>query len=208
MTILYIETNFLMRIAQGQEPLAQALLKTPPTNLQIHIPAPCCMEAFSAIKHYRSERNYFEAEISKGFKDLEDNQASKYAKQLLISLQEAVINSQKLLNDTQSRLFSAIDDVVNNAMIIPQTNSALMASLDPQQAYIDDPTDNLILHCILDHGKVIANGPHAFVTNNWKDFKSQTIRQLLHDSGEIYYFSDARSFQGWFDAGCRKKPRP
>jgi rRNA-processing protein FCF1 len=208
MTVLYIETNFLMRIAQGQEPLAQALLSSPPANVQIHIPAPCCMEAFSTIKRYRSKRNYFEAEISKEFKDLKDNQASVYAGQLLASLQVALIASQNLLNDSQSRLFLAMQDIANHATIFPLTKSALSASIDPEQAYIEDPTDNLILHCILDHAQTLTNGPHAFVTKNTRDFKNKIIEQLLYDNGEIYYFSDTRSFQSWFGAGCQKKTRP
>jgi hypothetical protein len=166
------------------------------------------MEAFSTIKRYRTKRNYFETEISKEFQDLKDNKVSMYARELLASLQRALIASQNLLNESQSRLLSAMQNIADHTTIIPMTQAALAASIDPEKVYIEDPTDNLILHCILDHAQALMDGPHAFVTKNTKDFENTTIKRLLYDNGEIYYFSDARSFQGWYDAGCKKKPRP
>lgn len=208
MTVLYIETNFLVGIARGQDPLAQNLLNAPPANLQILIPAPCCMEAFSTVNYYRSKGRAFNKAIRDKFPDLQRNQSSPSARQLLRSLQSAEVDNQNLLNDLQSSLFLAMHDVFRNAIIIPLNNSTLGSSIDPQQEYIKDPTDNLILHCILEHAKSLMGGPHAFITNNTKDFNDPRIKRLLYDDGDIYYFSDTNSFQGWFNGDCRKKPRP
>lgn len=48
--ILYIETNFLMGIAKGQDPQAQNLLLNTPTSIAIVIPSICYVEALTTLE--------------------------------------------------------------------------------------------------------------------------------------------------------------
>ena len=47
MVVLYIETNFLMSVAKGQDPQADSLLQNTPSSVRLAIPGICYMEALS-----------------------------------------------------------------------------------------------------------------------------------------------------------------
>jgi hypothetical protein len=48
-TILYLETNFLMSIAMGRDPEASDLLSQRPAGVRLAMPQVCCMEALSVL---------------------------------------------------------------------------------------------------------------------------------------------------------------
>ncbi|MFN9401525.1 MAG: hypothetical protein ACK57T_17520, partial [Dolichospermum sp.] len=63
MTILYIETNFLMTIAKGQDTRADNLLYNPLRSLKMFIPHICYIEAITVYKLEKQEKLNFKRDM-------------------------------------------------------------------------------------------------------------------------------------------------
>jgi hypothetical protein len=48
--ILYVETNFLMGIAEGQDPQAEDLLRNTPNSVRLATPSICFVEALTTLE--------------------------------------------------------------------------------------------------------------------------------------------------------------
>jgi hypothetical protein len=69
---------------------------------------------------------------------------------------------------------------------------------------IEDRTDNLILHCILEHARANPSEAKIFLSGNRKDFGSETVRHALQEAGISKYVAEAKQFLGWY----RSQPSP
>lgn len=74
----------------------------------------------------------------------------------------------------------------------------LSASLENE--LITDPTDNLILHCILDHAKTSLNDQKVLLSGNSKDFGTKEIKGILQEAGIQRYFVKTEDFLGWLNS--------
>ncbi|MFM2061037.1 MAG: hypothetical protein RLZZ507_707 [Cyanobacteriota bacterium] len=63
MTIVYMETNFLISIAKGQDARADNLLYNPPKSLEIFIPHICYIEAVTVYKLEKQEKLNFKRDM-------------------------------------------------------------------------------------------------------------------------------------------------
>ena len=199
MAILYIETNFLMSIATGRDPDANNLLLSVPTSVRIAIPAICCMEALSALEDDIKRRNRFADEQKKQISQLKGDLTSPYAKSLLFHLEESLNENEGLLNNIKVRLFEALELLADNVEMMELTADTLRESLNT--VFIEeDPTDNLILHCILNHAHLHANEVQVFLSNNTKDFGVPEVREALREAGITEYFSRTEDFLGWLQS--------
>ncbi|MCU0546036.1 MAG: hypothetical protein MUE44_28360 [Oscillatoriaceae cyanobacterium Prado104] len=64
-----------------------------------------------------------------------------------------------------------------------------------------DPTDNLILHCILSHARLHPTETKAFLSSNVKEFrKVPEVQNALRDAGITKYFSRTQDFLGWLQS--------
>ncbi len=160
--IVYVETNFLMSVAMGREARGDDLLAAVSASVRVAIPSGCYMESFSAFEDEQKRRNWFRAELEKQIAQLRRDTTSANAGTLLRRLEESRIANDQLLNDVQARLFQLVDRAAGILEPIPETpaiiHSAVTAMLIP------DPTDNLILHSILDHAEPLPWG-HESVTD-------------------------------------------
>lgn len=196
MPILYIETNFLMSIATGRDPDANNLLLSVPTSVRIAIPAICCMEALSALEDEIKRRNHFANELTNQISQLKRDLTSPYAKSLLFHLEESLNKNEGLLNNIKVRLFDALELLADNVEMMELTVDTLRESLNT--VFIEeDPTDNLILHCILDHAHLHPHQVKVFLSNNTKDFGVPEVREALREAGITKYFSRTKDFLGW-----------
>jgi hypothetical protein len=193
--IVYVETNFLMSVAMGREPQGTDLLAKATASVRIAIPAGCYMEAFSAFEDEQKRRNWFKAELAKQIGQLHRDTTSPHAKTLLSHLEQSRIANGQLLDDVQARLFQFIDQAAGILEPIPATTSILKLAVST--TLIPDPTDNLILHSILDHAGRVPGDTKALLTDNTKDFSTAEVESALAGAGITKYFRNASSVLGW-----------
>ena len=74
--ILYIETNFLISIAKGQDPQADTLLQNTPSSVRIAIPSICYVEALSRWKDELKYSERFQSELKLRLNDANRDRTS------------------------------------------------------------------------------------------------------------------------------------
>ena len=187
-----------MSIATGRDPVAMDYLLNPPPSVQITIPSICCMEAFSALEDERKRRNRFDNELRLQISQLKRDLTSSSARSLLYIIRQSINENQSLLNDIEDRLFHALDAVAMNAELIDLTPAIIVASRN--NVFISDPTDNLILHCVLKHANFYENENKAFMSGNVKDFDMPAPQEALQEAGVGSYFRRMEDFVGWWES--------
>jgi PIN domain len=190
----YIETNFLIGYAKDQDKDAEILLnilKSLPL-LKILIPSVSCMEALSVLENEGGTRNYFEQILDKEIKKLQNNVKSQYSKQICTSLDSAIVSNVAMAADINDRLFQVLGWVAQDVELIQLEQSGLKASLDNE--LISDPTDNLILHSILNHSNQNSDVTKVFLSNNSSDFGTKEIKTVLTSAGMQKYLSTTKDF--------------
>ncbi len=193
--IVYVETNFLMSVAMGREEKGDDLLAAVSPSVRVAIPSGCYMESFSAFEDEKKRRNWFRAELEKQIAQLRRDTTSANAGTLVRRLEESRIANDEILNDVQARLFQLVDRAAGILEPIPETptiiHSAVTAMLIP------DPTDNLILHSILDHAGRFPAATKALLTDNTRDFDSEDVQAALAAAGINRPFRSVTNVLGW-----------
>lgn len=202
MVILYIETNFLMGIAQGQDIAAQDLVNHSPDSLRIVIPSICFLEALTTFNQEKRNRQEFKQELDKQINKATRNLASLKAQNLVLNLQQALILNQSVLNEINYSLYDIIDKLIDKAEIINLSSNILrnLAEynlIEPEELLIkNDLIDNLILMYILDHANANKDTNKVFLSSNTNDFGKQEVQTTLRSAG-VRYFSKTQDFLGW-----------
>lgn len=203
MPILYVETNFLMSIAKGQDLEADQLLRNSLSSLKIFIPDICYVEAMNTYKILRKDRLQFKKEMDKQINESMRDQTSAHAKSFLEHLQQASIENTSLLGDVQDRLSITINWLLTNAELI-SLNSTVIQEI-ANQSLIKEETlpikndimDNLILQCILGHANLHPAEEKVFLSGNNKDFGKPEVQEALRNAGINKYFANTQSFLEW-----------
>lgn len=193
--ILYVEINFLMSIATGRDRQASNLLLNTPVSVQIVIPSACFMEALSALEADLKYRRRFGNELLLRLSDAKRNSNSQYAQSLSSHLEQAFQQNEQLIEEVEARLFEALDQLSTKAEIIALTTDMFQASL--QLNLTDEPTDKLILNCILTHARLHPTEVKVFLSGNTNDFGKTEVREALQDVGVNQYFSNSQTFRNW-----------
>ena len=205
MIILYIETNFLMAVAKGQDLKAVDLLQDIPSSIRIVIPDICYIESLTTYKIDKRKRLDFQEEMDKQIKELNRDKTSDYARLFMGNLGEARINNELLINDIQDRLFTTIDQLLNNSELINLNKSLIHniaeTTIFQTEAWLvkNDIMDNIILQSILDHAQLYPQEDKAFISNNSKDFGKPEVQYALRNAG-IRYFTITQHFLDWFNS--------
>jgi hypothetical protein len=203
--ILYIETNFLMAVAKGQDLKAVDLLQDIPSSIRIVIPDICYIESLTTYKIDKRKRLDFQEEMDKQIKELNRDKTSDYARLFMGNLGEARINNELLINDIQDRLFTTIDQLLNNSELINLNKSLIQniaeTTIFQTEAWLvkNDIMDNIILQSILDHAQLYPQEDKAFISNNSKDFGKPEVQYALRNAG-IRYFTITQHFLDWFNS--------
>jgi hypothetical protein len=153
------------------------------------------MECFSVLEDERKRRNGFKNQCEQQIAQLRRDTTSPHAKSLLTHLEESGQMSDRLWKDIQGRLFQYMDrasTVFEGIEIKPQVLSDSLNNL-----IIDEPTDNLILHLMLDHAKRRPSDEKALLTGNYTDFDTRDVRSSLQSVGINKYFRTASNLIGW-----------
>ena len=194
MTILYIETNFLMSIATGRDPEAGQLLKAPPP-IRIVMPSVCFIEAMSALEQERKHLGEFTGSLQGRIKQSRRDRTSEHVNPLIELLDQAFRKAGDLHNDIERRLFDSLIKISEVAERVEPLPEIVRKSIE-RPIIQRDLTDNLILHCILHHAANHQQNERAFLTGNSKDFGSELVKPMLLQAG-VRHFSEAKSFLGW-----------
>lgn len=188
-----------MSIATGRDAQAYNLLQNLPLSVGIAIPGICLMEALSSLEDEVKRRNQFENELKLQISQLRRDLTSHYSQSLLSHLRQALVENRGLFNDIQTRLLQAFAQIYKSAEILSLSNTTLQNSLDCL-LISEEPTDNLILHCILEDACLHAATDKVFLSSNTKDFNSLEVRNVLNDAGISKYFTRTQDFLSWLQA--------
>jgi hypothetical protein len=205
-TILYIETNFLIAIAKGQDAQAEILISQPPPSVRIFIPNICYIEAISVFKIEKQARESFSKEMEKKIIEARRDLSSNYALSLCRNLEQAIIDNQSLLNDIENRMSRAIDQRITQIESIYLENNILQnicqsMLTQPETLLIkNDIMDNVILQCIFEHSnRCYPQAIKAFISGNSRDFDQPEVREALRNAG-IRYFTNTQHFLSWLNS--------
>lgn len=193
--ILYVETNFPMSIATGRDTQANTLLLNPPTSVQIAIPSVCYIKALSALEADRKYRRRFSDELRLRLSDAQRNLTSQHAQSLSLHLRQALDQTELLLHEVKDILLQALNQLATTAETIALTADMLQDGLQP--SLTNEPTDKLILSCILNHARSHPTEVKVFLSGNTNDFGKRETQEALQDAGVNYYFGSSQAFLDW-----------
>jgi len=196
--ILYVETNLVLSHAMGRDPATDELLSRANPAIRLVIPAVCFMEAFSAFEAERARHNRRVGEREQQIVQLKRNLISPRIQPLISNLARSIVELRELFNEFQGRLFEAFDHLRSSAEFIDLAPALLGASLG--SVLIDDPTDNLILSCILHHAASHPEAIKAFLSENRRDFDQKPYPKAALEAAGVKYFADASKFLQWHAA--------
>jgi rRNA-processing protein FCF1 len=193
--IVYVETNFLMSVAMGREARGDDLLAAASASVHIAIPTGCYMESFSAFEDEQKRRDRFRAELEKQITQLKRDTTSAHAATLLRRLEESRIANNDLLNDIQDRLFRFVERAAGVLARVPTPPKVIRAAVT--NMLIPDPTDNVILHSIIENAKRCPAHTKALLTDNTNDFNAPDVEAALKTVGINKHFRNVENVLGW-----------
>jgi hypothetical protein len=193
--VLYVETNFLMGVATGQEARGTDLLAAICADFRVVMPSGCYMESFSTIEHQKKLRNLFRNELDQQITQLRRDITSTNATSLLNHLEQSRIANDKLMDDVLNRLFTFVDQARTLVdQLHPSPDILHDAVTNP---IIADPTDNLILHTILADAHGRPGDTKALLTGNTRDFSTTDVDTALKAEGINKHFTNVANALGW-----------
>ncbi len=199
MAIVYIETNFLMSITTGREAEAIMLLRDLSSSVKLVIPSICYMEALSALEDELKRQNSFKEQLTRQVSETKRDVTSEYATSLYFHLEESLLYYFYRIDEIKFRLREAISLMSRNSEMIVLNPEIVQASLN-ETLIEKDPTDNLILHCILSHARSHSTETKVFLSGNFKEFGIPAVQDVLLEAGITKYFSVTKNFLGWLQS--------
>ena len=191
--ILYVETNFVMSIAEGRDPAATRLLDDPP--VRIVMPSVCLIEALTAFEGIRLSFEGFKQTLSHRIKQISRDVTSKHAAPLQKLLELALQEAADQFNDVESRLFNTLSLASERTEAIHPEPAIVRESVD-NPLIEKEVRDNLILHCILHHSGRNLGEERAFLSGDGH-FGRQEVKEVLRRSGVSKQFTRAEAFLEW-----------
>lgn len=152
------------------------------------------MESFSELEDERRRRNNVDSNLSREIQELKGNIESEHSREIRKSLQNANFHNAQMANEIKTRLFEVLDWVASYVELIELTSSILKESLN------EDETDNLILHCILNHAKASSDDNKVLLSGNSRDFGTKEIKQVLKEAGIPKYVASTKDLLGWLSS--------
>lgn len=204
--ILYVETNFAVGIAKGQDPDSASFLNSGDSDIAIVFPGVCFIEAFSSLSFDIKQKIKFYDELKRHSRGVKRNQDSWLAARLAGEFEQAIVDGEYLLRESEIRLKTVLYRISSgDGAIIAINHDIVQESLN--NIYLDDLTDNLILCCILWHARRHPDEPKAFFSANHTDFGKPGSVEILKAAG-VRYFKDIQSATGWLKSRPAPGPDP
>lgn len=189
-----------MSIATRRDPQASTLLRQMAASVQLTIPSICYMESFSFLEDEVKRHNYFKQQLDNQISEANRDLTSQHAQSLFFNLGQSKIDYERRLDDIDLRLRESIEQLSQNAEMIDLTANLIQESLNTT-IIVKDPTDNLILHCILSHARLHPTETKVFLSGNVREFrKLPEVQDALQKAGVEKYFSRTEDFLGWLQS--------
>lgn len=196
--ILYVETNFLMSIAKGQDELAENFLQNTPTSVSLAIPSICYLESLATLEQEDKYNQDFIRQLDIQVNEAARDKTSQNAKLVVNYLKQAKISFLQRNNDTEKRFYIAFNKLLAKAEEIPLTTEIIHGSL-ARNILEKHLVDKLIIECIVHHTRLHQDETKIFLSANSKEFGRCEVIDVLRDSG-IQYFNKTQNFLGWLQS--------
>ena len=198
--ILYLETNFILAMAKGQNGLADNILQKPAENLTIAIPSICLMESLVAWENQQKRNRSFIQAAQIEINEAQRNISSEEARSVTDFLQQSLISYENLLFELENRFDNVLETLNNRVELIEPKIKNLQSTLrEPSLNKKSERRDDFILQCILDHASSNLEKTKAFFSENSKQFGQPVVRNALTERG-IRYFSNKSNLEGWLQS--------
>jgi ribosome biogenesis protein Nip4 len=198
MVILYVETNFLMGIAKGQDPQAEDLLLQTLTSVSLAVPSICYVEALTTLEQEEKYNKDFIGRLDIQINEADRDKNSENAQLLLSLLNQSKVQFLERINVIKERFYIAFNQLSNEAEIITLNPAMIQESLERNilQKHL---IDKLILECIIHHARLHVSETKVFLSSNSKEFGKREVIEILQHSG-IQYFNKTQNFLGWLQS--------
>ncbi len=201
--ILYVETNFAVGIAKGQDGDATAFLAGLSPEIRVIFPSVCFMETLAVLAFENKQRNKFHEELKRNAREARRDGSSDHAPVLAELLERSVTESDGLFNDIGKRLHLALHSLCERAERIELEIEMVRDCFGDN--WLDDPTDNLILASVIHHARRYSLEPKAFASSNHVDFQQPQVTEALETAG-VRYFKRTGSAVGWLRSQIPSEP--
>lgn len=193
--ILYVETNFLMSIAKGQDSQAEELLRNLPNSVRLAMPSICFVEALTTLEQEKKYHQDFLRRLDIQINEAQRAKNSPTAQLLNSSLDQTRVTFLERINDIERKFYAVFNQLIAKADIITLNVEIFQESLG--RTILEKHTiDKLILECIVYHARLNPNEIKVFLSNNSKEFGQREVMEILQDAG-IQYFNKTQNFIGW-----------
>jgi hypothetical protein len=189
--ILYLETNFIMSLARGQEPRARDVLHVPDSQVRIVLPAICLMEAWSVFEKARSTDKAFIKNLYQRAEQLRRDLISPQSKILAGVLVQARNEQTAALSDAEQSFHAALRAIAGRCELIAASAAAVERSLISRDLPFE--RDSLIFATIHEHAQANAAEERILLTDD-RDYKAPA------EAAGLKFFARAEAFLGWFDS--------
>ncbi|MHC5727719.1 MAG: PIN domain-containing protein [Nostoc sp.] len=195
--IIYVETNFLMSIAKGQDSQAQELLQNTPSSLRLVVPSICFIESLTTLEREEKYNLDFlrklDIQINQAERDNSDN-----ARLLLFRLEQSRTSFLERNNEVKERFDVAFNQLISKSEMITLSTGIFQRTLN-REIFDKHIIDRVILECIIFHAGLHTNENKLFLSANSKEFGRREVIEVLRDSG-IQYFNKTQNFLGWLQS--------
>lgn len=192
---IYIETNFLIGFARGQDPEAAALLDLCRTRARLVIPSVCFMETFSVIEGEQRRVDRLARDLRVEIQAARRDRVWESTRVRVESLERAEQQTLAGHDEFEERVVDAMGTVSRIAEMIPLdpeiVGSACQSSLTP------DPADNLILHSILAHAREFPDQASSFLSGNTKHFARNPFASEPIRAANLKFFDRSSELLRW-----------
>ena len=198
--ILYLETNFILAMAKGQNGLADNILQKPAENLTIALPSICLMESLVAWENQQKRSKSFTQAVRIEISEAKRNVRSEDARSIVEFLDRSVVTYENLLVELDNRFEDVLEMLKNRVELIePKIEHLQLTFTKPWLFEKSERRDDFILQCILGHASFNSDKTKAFFSENSKQFGQPVVRNVLRERG-IRYFSNRFNLEGWLQS--------
>lgn len=184
---VYVESNFVLEIALGQEqaPAAEEILERAELReFELALPAFSLGEPLATVTHRTRNRRKLSHKFNHQLKDLRRS----YAHQHDIALLEPVASVLAQIGQRETdRLNSAMDRLLATAIVIQLDLLIFRSAMRYRSHYGLSEQDAIIYAAVVSHlAHNPSDGPHFFISRDQKDFDDPGIAFELGHHGCIF----------------------
>jgi hypothetical protein len=202
--LLYLETNYVIGCVEGRiiDFLSSCEREGPRPTLAM--PSLCILESLSVLERRRKETARFVDALSLRIGEVRRDRSSSHAPELLANLEQARTGVLGQHNECEARLKAVISELCTRAELVETGPAVIRDALD-SPLIEKEPTDNLILHAILDHARRSSVRDKGFFSENTRDFGTAEVKATLRSVG-VRYLARPEDVVGWLRSLRRRRP--